>query len=113
MKKEECKEALDLLFNEANFEDWTKSVNAYHLLKALIDKHFYEGKKNKEIYNLKHLRMNAKIELSYYGQEIELDIYDIETQQVIKSFKTKKKQGFDNLIFEEIFYWLEERISEK
>lgn len=112
MGKENYLKALDLLYKEANFEDWTSSVNAYHLLKELINDHFYESKKNKEMYNLKHLRINFRMELSYYGQQIEVDIYDIDSGKVVKQFKSKKRQGFDNMLFEEVFAWLEEKFNE-
>ena len=110
--KDEYKAALKLLYDEAQFEDWTKSVNAFHLLNSLIDIYCDETKKNKDAFNLKHLRINFRMELSYYGQQIEVDVYDIDSGKVVKQFKSKKKQGFDNMLFEEVFSWLEDKYNE-
>ena len=109
-KKEECLAALKLLADEADYEDWTVSVQAYHLLKDLINKYFDKSFKNKDL-NLRKLRINSKIILSYDDKLIELEVFDIDSKEVLKRFKFKKKELADLMTFESVFDWLEQSVE--
>ena len=108
--KEEYLQALKLLSDEAQYVDWTKSIKAYHLLKDFIITKCDETVKNKDYYNLKNLRSNIRIDFTYHGQSIELELIDISNgHEVVKRFYSEKNRPFDNSLVEEIFTWLEQQ----
>ena len=109
ISKEEALAALKLLSDESSFNDWTASVNAYHTLKKVIMDYYEQSFKNKDR-NLNKLRVNIKTVLNYDQQSLELEIFDKETKEVLKTFKFKKKEVADFASFESVFNWLEEYV---
>ena len=107
ISKEEALTALKLLSDEAVYEDWTVSVNAYHRLKEVINTYYDQSFKNKDR-NLRKLRVNTKTVLNYDQQILELEIFDKESKEVLKTFKFKKKELADFASFESVFDWLED-----